>query len=278
MASPSNLNLDLIPFENPENLFELPAVMFIDPCGITHLAYPLMEEASIQGERRNPSLGSDLGDKTIARSEGEQISSKEQAHSSCDDDDDIPLVQLVSKRLCSRLRQNSCRPIAMILPDAHESLISNPSVKALVRVTRSVQRTRDAMLLAKSTKITRLVQKWQIQTIKDVLGVVNHETIPATKRGENAPKQRLRASLTAKNEEITALQVSHAAAIDKLHIDYGLKHDRLAEENSRLKEELAQTQAALNTERLSNSDRLKHLYELLTKDFSSSSSALPPSI
>ncbi|KAH0720797.1 hypothetical protein KY290_005779 [Solanum tuberosum] len=145
MASPSNLNLALIPFENPKNLFELHVVMFIDPCGITHLAYPLMEEASIQGERRNPSLGSDLGDETIARSEGEQISSKEQAHSSCDDDDDIPLVQLVSKRLRSRLH-------------AHESLISNPSVKAPVRVTRSVQRTRDAMLLAKSTKITRPVQ------------------------------------------------------------------------------------------------------------------------
>ncbi|KAH0748893.1 hypothetical protein KY290_028125 [Solanum tuberosum] len=151
MASPSNLNLALIPFENPENLFELPAVMFIDPCGITHLAYPLMEEASIQGEMSNQSLGSDLGDETIAHGEGEQISSKEQANSSCDDDDDIPLVQLVSRRLRSQLSIISCRPIAMILPDAHESLTSNPSVKAPVRVTRSVQRTRDAMLLAKST-------------------------------------------------------------------------------------------------------------------------------
>uniref|UniRef100_M1DRS3 Uncharacterized protein n=1 Tax=Solanum tuberosum TaxID=4113 RepID=M1DRS3_SOLTU len=183
MASPSNLNLALIPFENPENLVELPIVMFIDPCGITHLAYPLMEEASIQGERRNPSLGSDLGDETIARSKGEQIFSKEQAHSSCDNDDDIPLVKLVSKRLHSRLRQNSCRPIVMILPDAHESLISNPSVQAPVRVTQSVQRTRDAMLLAKSTKITRPVQ-------------------------------------------------------NKLHIDYGLKHDRLAEKIQGLKRSL----------------------------------------
>ncbi|KAG5592778.1 hypothetical protein H5410_043292 [Solanum commersonii] len=75
--------------------------MFIDPCGITHLAYPFMEEASIQGGRRNQSLGSDLGDETIARSEGEQISSKEQAHSSCDDEDDIPLVQLVLKDFVS---------------------------------------------------------------------------------------------------------------------------------------------------------------------------------
>uniref|UniRef100_M1DTJ9 Uncharacterized protein n=1 Tax=Solanum tuberosum TaxID=4113 RepID=M1DTJ9_SOLTU len=158
MASPSNLKLALIPFENPENLFELPAVMFIDPCGITHLTYPLMEGASIQGESRNSSLGSDLGDDTITLSEGEQTFSKEQAHSSCDTDDDIPLVQMVSKRLRSRLSQQSCRPIAMIRPDAHASLISNPSMRAPVRVTRSVQRTRDAMLLAKSTKITRPVQ------------------------------------------------------------------------------------------------------------------------
>ncbi|KAG5593782.1 hypothetical protein H5410_035014 [Solanum commersonii] len=494
------------------------------------------------GGKRNQSLRFDLEDETIARSEREQISSKEQAYSSCDDDDDIPLVQIVFKRLCSRLSIISYRPIAMILPDAHDSLTSNPLMKAPVRVTRFVQRTRDAMLLAKSTKKTRpmqckfiihsntididdddiiepkksrkrkrntskpdesgpkeideinsaralsfrrrsvvrgrvitgfggdemsellalvqaqgwtellsegtlrrkmgreetnefylnatgsvmsisstvcgvsftlnaeilssilgvpnngwshyvkrnwpplegnisafeichrfsndptlteytrvdkgamlplhrllldvmhkivlpqkqkrteanyldltlmelllskiqinlpalilshihglcvfdkkerglaygfwlgmvfehfcvLVREWQIQTIKDVLGVVNHETIPATKRRENEPMQRLRASLTAKTKEITALQDSHSAAIDKLHIDYGLKHARLAEKNSRLTEELAQTQAALNTERLTNSVRLKHVYALLTKDFPSSSSTLPP--
>ncbi|KAH0748894.1 hypothetical protein KY290_028126 [Solanum tuberosum] len=49
------------------------------------------------------------------------------------------------------------------------------------------------------------IREWQIQTINDVLGVVDHETIPATKRRENALMQRLRALLTAKNEEITAL-------------------------------------------------------------------------
>ncbi|KAG5632648.1 hypothetical protein H5410_004365 [Solanum commersonii] len=122
------------------------------------------------------------------------------------------------------------------------------------------------------------VREWQIQTIKDVLRVVDHETIPSTKRRANAPTQQLRASLIAKNEEITALQGSHSTVIDKLHIDYGLEHARLAEEISRLKEELAQTQAALNTERLSNSNGLKHLYELLTKDSPSSSSTFPPSV
>ncbi|KAG5592779.1 hypothetical protein H5410_043293 [Solanum commersonii] len=150
----------------------------------------------------------------------------------------------------------------MILPDAHESLTSNPSVKAPIRVTRSVQRTRDVMLLAKSTKKTRPVQRsatsisstvggvsftvnpeilssileerrlaygfwfgmvfehfgvpigeWKIQTNKDILGVVNHETIPATKRGANAPMQRLRASLITKNEKITAQQGPHSTAM-----------------------------------------------------------------
>ncbi|KAH0703072.1 hypothetical protein KY285_017350 [Solanum tuberosum] len=122
------------------------------------------------------------------------------------------------------------------------------------------------------------IEEWQEQTIKDVLEVVDHDVIPTTSRGANAPMQQLRASLIVKNEEITALQVSHSAAIDQLHIDYGLEHARLAEENSRLKEELAQTQAALNTERSSNSDCLKHLYEILTKGSPSSSSALPPSV
>ncbi|KAH0784238.1 hypothetical protein KY290_003836 [Solanum tuberosum] len=45
------------------------------------------------------------------------------------------------------------------------------------------------------------VKKWQIQTTKDVLGVVDHVTIPATKRGANAPVQRLKAALTAKDKE-----------------------------------------------------------------------------
>ncbi|KAG5606849.1 hypothetical protein H5410_028341 [Solanum commersonii] len=83
---------------------------------------------------------------------------EEQVHSSCDDADDISLVQLVSKRLRSRLSIISCQPIALILPDAHESPTSNPLVKAPVQVTRSVQRTQDAMLLAKSTKKIRPLQ------------------------------------------------------------------------------------------------------------------------
>ncbi|KAG5617118.1 hypothetical protein H5410_016942 [Solanum commersonii] len=110
------------------------------------------------------------------------------------------------------------------------------------------------------------IEEWKEQTIKGVLGVVDHAAILTTSRGANAPMQRIESL------------VSHSATIDQLHIDYGLKHARLAEENSRLKEELAQTLAALNTERSSNSDCLKHLYEILTKGSPSLSSALPPSV
>ncbi|KAG5606850.1 hypothetical protein H5410_028342 [Solanum commersonii] len=58
------------------------------------------------------------------------------------------------------------------------------------------------------------VKEWQIQTIKDVLEVVDHETIPATKRGANAPVQRLKASLTAKDKELDVLRVAHSAELD----------------------------------------------------------------
>ncbi|KAG5632056.1 hypothetical protein H5410_003773 [Solanum commersonii] len=111
MAFPSNLNLAIIPFENQESLFVLPTVMFIDSYGITHLAYPRMEEALIQG--------------------GEPISSKEQVHPSYDDDDDIPLLQLISKILRSRLSTTSCQSIAMILPETKESPTSDTSVQVL---------------------------------------------------------------------------------------------------------------------------------------------------
>ncbi|KAK4718254.1 hypothetical protein R3W88_016592 [Solanum pinnatisectum] len=501
MASPSNLNLAIIPFENPESLSDLLVVMFIDSYRITHLAYPLMEK----------SLVCDLGEETTAYSEGEPISSKERVHPSYDDDDDSPIVQLIPKRLRSRLK----------------SPISDTSEHIPVRVTHSVQRTRDAVILARSTTKARLVKRkfvppfkpieidndiveskksrkrkrnvsktkdfghikngdsdleieiekhrdwinsfkkksvicdrvitglggnemgelfillkaqgwtalflqgnrrrkiarketmefyinvvrsvssisssvggisftlttevlekilsvpnsvwchyvkhsWppleglssvleisrrvdkgamlplhkllfdvvhkiilprkQKQTeanyldltlmellisqvlinlpqlicshinricvddstdhglgygfwlgdifeyFQDVLGEVDHAAIPMTSRGENAPMQRLRASLTAKNEEIAALQVSHSVVIDQLHIDYGIKHVGLVGENSRLKEELAQTHAALNAERSSNSDNLKHLFELLTKGSPLSSSTMPPSV
>ncbi|KAH0688930.1 hypothetical protein KY289_016288 [Solanum tuberosum] len=131
---PSNLNHSIIPFGNPESSFVVPVVLYIDSYGINHLAYPLMEEASTQGGRSNKSLGSDLGEETNARRGN---------------------LYLRRIRFQSRLSVISCQPIAMILPEAQENSTSDPSVKALVRVTRSVQRTRDEAFLARSTKKTR---------------------------------------------------------------------------------------------------------------------------
>ncbi|KAH0765048.1 hypothetical protein KY285_000919 [Solanum tuberosum] len=122
------------------------------------------------------------------------------------------------------------------------------------------------------------VKEWQEQTTKDVLGKVDHVVIPTTSRGANAPVQRLKALLTTKNEEIDALRVAHSATMDQLHISYGLEHAGLVEENSRLKEELAKTQAALETERSSNSAHLKNLVNLFAKGSPSSSSCVPPSV
>ncbi|KAH0641808.1 hypothetical protein KY290_033422 [Solanum tuberosum] len=85
------------------------------------------------------------------------------------------------------------------------------------------------------------IKVWEVQTTKDVLGTVNHADVPAPWRGENAHMQRLRAQLTLKDEEITALRVSHNAAMDQLHVSYGLEHARLVEENAKLKEDLAKS-------------------------------------
>ncbi|KAK4737204.1 hypothetical protein R3W88_000901 [Solanum pinnatisectum] len=77
---------------------------------------------------------------------------------------------------------------------------------------------------------------------------------------------------------LTAEVVVHSAAMDQLHISYGLEHAGLVEENSRLKDELAKTQAALETERSSNSAHLKNLVDLFAKGSPFSSPCVPPSV
>ncbi|KAG5600987.1 hypothetical protein H5410_032357 [Solanum commersonii] len=435
MTSPSeNHNLAIIPYEYQESPFILPDVMLIDSFGVTHLAYPLMEDVSIQEEQRYQSL----------------------VYTTYSDDDDTLLVKLIPKQLHRAF--GKCPP-------------SEPSVAIPVQVTRAVQRDLDVVLLTKSTKkshgkkskfippknpidvlddvivtkkdrkrkriasighskkqvmlsksvqtsshtddsdgyivvnvetrkarilafkkrtvirgrvvtgiggnemgelrIVLQVQGWSAlflkgnrrrkmgrketrefyintigsdssitskvggisftliaevlskilgvpniteayihricvyddkdhglgygfwlgevfeyfhisikdcheQTTKDVLGKVDHIVIPATYRGDNAPMQRLKALLTTKNVEIDALKVSHSAAMDQLHISYGLEYAGLVEENSRLKEELAKTQAALETERTSNLVHLKNLVDMFAKGSLSSSSCVLP--
>lgn len=122
------------------------------------------------------------------------------------------------------------------------------------------------------------VEEWQEQTVKDVLGEVDHDIIYTNSRGANAPLQELRASLTEKKKKIVSLQASHSAEINRMHTDYGIQHASLVEETSRLKEKLSQTQAALDAERSSNSDHLKHIFYLVSKGSPSSSLTMRPSV
>ncbi|KAH0686310.1 hypothetical protein KY289_017062 [Solanum tuberosum] len=107
------------------------------------------------------------------------------------------------------------------------------------------------------------VQEWQEQTTKDVIGDLNQVVVPALKRGANGPLQRLRSHLADKEKEIEALRVSHTATIDEMHIFFKAKEAELIAENEKLKSELLQTSAALETARLTNSAHLKGIFEML---------------
>ncbi|KAH0688871.1 hypothetical protein KY289_016229 [Solanum tuberosum] len=374
--------------------------------------------------------------------QGEQKSSKEKGHISYDDDDDIPLVYLISKKLRLRLRTELCQPLAMIVPKSQENPVSDSPVKTpcvppsnLIEIDDNVVETKkdskwkrnvskeqgivsksvkksgsnedfddDIEVIAENCKariksfkkrsvirgqvitgfgrnkmgellVLLQAQGWsalflQVEVLSTILGVPNvgwcHyvkrtwpplEGLPSAleisrrfvndpmledytrvdkramrplhkllfdivhkiilprkhKRTEanyldltlmellisqvqiNLPQLILshihRISVHDDNdhglgygfwlgegEEIAALKVSHSAAMDQLHISYGLENAGLVEENSRLKEEIATTQATLETERTSNSAHLKYIVDLLAKGSPSSSSCVPPSI
>ncbi|KAH0712154.1 hypothetical protein KY289_008113 [Solanum tuberosum] len=122
------------------------------------------------------------------------------------------------------------------------------------------------------------VKEWQVQTTKDVLGEVDHATIPSTYRGANAPMQCLRASLTAKGEKIAALKVSQLPWISCTLVT-GLSMLGWSKKTLDLKKSLLRlkqhwilkeplillTKAALDTERSSSSAHLKHIVDLLAK-------------
>ncbi|KAK4731134.1 hypothetical protein R3W88_024122 [Solanum pinnatisectum] len=121
------------------------------------------------------------------------------------------------------------------------------------------------------------IKEWQIQTTKDVLGVVDHITIPATKRGANAPIQRLKDSLTAKDKELANLRVAHSAKLDQLRMTHEMERERLIAENCKVNEELVQAQEALANERNINSGDLKSIFDFLSNGSSPSSFLVPPS-
>ncbi|KAH0665955.1 hypothetical protein KY285_027161 [Solanum tuberosum] len=419
MTSPfENHNLAIISYEYQESPFILPDVMLIDSFGVTHLAYPLMEDASIQGEQRYQSLVDDddtllvklipkqlrrvsrkcppsepsvailvqvtravqrdldavLLTKSTKKSHGKKSKfipqknpidvlddvivtkkdrkrkriasighskkhvtlSKSVQTSSHTDDSDSDIVVNVETRKArilafkkrtvirgraqgwSALFLKGNRRRKMGRKETKEFYIntvgSASSITSKVGGISFTLTTEDGVVKRTWPPLERLssaleishricvyddkdhglgygfwlgevfeyfhipVKDCQEQTTKDVLGEVDHVVIPATSRGDNAPLQRLKALLTTKNVEIDALKVSHSADIDQLHISYGLEHAGLVEENSRLKEELAKTQAALGTERTSNSAHLKNLVDMFSKGSLSSSSCVPLSV
>ncbi|KAH0776466.1 hypothetical protein KY290_007877 [Solanum tuberosum] len=367
-------------FRESRSPFILPDVMLIDSFDITHHAYPLMEEALIQGDERNWSLVSDSSENTAAYCKRELKSAKGQVYTTYSDEYDTPLVKLIPKRLIllTKSTKKSRGEKSKFVPPLNPVEIIDDNIEPKKdRKEREmclwvVQRSRGLVITGfgvgellillqaqgwnalflqgnrrrnmgrietrefyinavgsassvsskvggmsftlTAEKLSRILcvpnigwchyvkRNWPplegllsaleisrrfvndpmledyTRVDKGAMLSLHHAAIPATSTRENAPMQHLRASLTAKGEEIAALKVSHSASMDKLHISFGLEHAGLVEKNYRLKEELAKTQAVLDIERSSNSSHLKHIVYLLAKGSPSSSSFMPPSV
>uniref|UniRef100_M1CUP0 Uncharacterized protein n=1 Tax=Solanum tuberosum TaxID=4113 RepID=M1CUP0_SOLTU len=157
--------------------------------------------------------------------------------------------------------------VAHSMKENTDDVQSTPSEAFPVRMTRSVKRTLEdqfILLSAKKPQISKSKSSSQTEPIDIPDDPSESEK---TKKGKNKissnthKKQRLRAQITLKNEEIIALRVSHNAAMDQLHVSYGLEHDRLVEEIAKLKEDLAKYEAALEVEKSTNSENLKGLLD-----------------
>ena len=122
------------------------------------------------------------------------------------------------------------------------------------------------------------VKKWRIQTISDVMGMVDYMNMPGTPKKVDVKSQRLRASLTAVEKEMEALKRANSVEMEQVQIAHKLEREELIAENCRIKEELTQTQAALHQERAVNSGHLQSIMGLLTKGSSNSSTSMAPSV
>ena len=83
------------------------------------------------------------------------------------------------------------------------------------------------------------LKKWQIQTISDVLGKVDYRNMPSTPKKVDVKTQRLRASLTAIEEEIEALKMAHSVEMEQIRLAQKVEREKLIAENCRIKDELA---------------------------------------
>ena len=108
-----------------------------------------MEDASVQGEERDQGL--EKGNMSARRKGKHMFLSQDRKNRS--NDEDVTLFQMLSQiRSCSKRSSSFGKPLATILPKTQEGSPSFLPAKVPVRVTRFVQRTRDAEILAQSTK------------------------------------------------------------------------------------------------------------------------------
>ncbi|KAK4734416.1 hypothetical protein R3W88_008677 [Solanum pinnatisectum] len=291
MTSPSeNHNLAIIPYEYPDSPFILPDIMLIDSFGVTHLAYTLMVDASIQGEKYSQRLNSHY--------------------------DDTPLVKMIPKKLHCRLHRVSGKypPFApsVAIPAKvtravyhgikskfipHENPID--ILDDIVETKKDKKRKRSASTgsFKKQDTASTLIKKSShtVDSVDDMVITAeivrrglwhfrkerwNALFLQGNRRRKMGKKETRefyinvvgsvssitsKALLTTKNEEIAALRASHSNAMDQLHINYGLEHAGLVEENAKLKEELSKAQPTLETERSSNSAHLKSFVAMFAK-------------
>lgn len=129
-----------------------------------------MEDALVQGEERSQGLEKE---NMSARSEGEHMFSSQDWENSSDDEN-ITLLEMLSQiRTCSKRSSSSCKPLATILPETPEESHSVLPAKVPMRVTRSVQRTREAEILAQSTKKIRTRKRKSPSSLNFVANTVN---------------------------------------------------------------------------------------------------------
>lgn len=92
------------------------------------------------------------------------------------------------------------------------------------------------------------VKVWSLQTTKDVIGYVNHATLPAAMRSADNPMQKLRNALEAKQGELEGAQAALAVHEDEKRV---------------LEAQIASLTATLEKERTENVDIIRKLTSLI---------------
>ncbi|KAG5616784.1 hypothetical protein H5410_016608, partial [Solanum commersonii] len=135
------------------------------PNTISHCAYPVVEIAFTQGESRVFNVAEISSEKEISHGDDEtnlgigarrkgKFDASSKSH--VQDDDDNPISKLLPKRLRSRLKKMSGKPV--VIPRDESPKRVQPSVAVPVCVTRSTQKLLDKgleLLVAKTPRIAK---------------------------------------------------------------------------------------------------------------------------